>query len=76
MKKNQKKICISNWNKPTPLFWKRLGDTCIYSLPLLEGVILSSPLNSEAKMWINFALGIVLVSAKAFSKFFAEETKK
>ena len=67
---------VSNWNKYTPKFWKYLGNACIYSLPLFQGIVMQSPFNSETKIWINFILGVLLVSAKMITKFFAEETKK
>lgn len=64
---------LDNFNKVTPKFWKRLGNTCIYSLPLLQGVIMSSPFNSDTKIWLNFIVGILLVGSKFITKFFSED---
>lgn len=64
---------ISNFNKPTPLFWKRLGNTAIYSLPLLTSAVMASPMSVDSRQWCNFVLTVVLVLAKALTKFFAYE---
>lgn len=62
-----------NFNKPTPKKWKLIGDTAIYSLPLLTSAVMASPLDGDIRQWVNFGLTILLVSAKAISKFFKEE---
>ena len=72
---NKTTFKISNWNKITPKCWKRIGDVCIYSLPLLQGVIMQSPFSSDTKIWINFILGIFLVGSKMITKFFSQEKK-
>lgn len=76
MIKKQAVFCASNWNKKTPLFWKRLGDVCIYSLPLWQGLIMKSPLSPEAREWAEFIVGFILVLTKMLTKFFAEEPKE
>jgi hypothetical protein len=63
---------FSNLKKRTPIFWRRLGNTAIYSLPLATTAVMASPLGSDTRQWITFGLTIILVAAKAVSKFFAE----
>ena len=66
---------LSNWNKRTPKFWRNIGNTAIYSLPLLTTAVMASPLSGDTRQWINFVLTILLVGAKAISKFFVENEK-
>ena len=64
-----------NFNVPTPCLWKRIGNTAIYSLPLLTTAIMASPLSADTRQWCNFVLTVVLVAAKGLTKFFAVEEK-
>jgi len=64
-----------NFNKLTPTFWKRIGNTAIYSLPLLTTAVMASPLDGDTRTWINFGLTILLVAAKGITKFFKEENE-
>ena len=66
------KIKISNWQKKTPIKWRRLGDISIYSLPPLLIAIMASPLSIEIKGWLNFGLTVLLIGLKAFNKLTAE----
>ena len=63
----------SNWKKKTNIHWRRLGDTAIYSLPLILTAIMASPLSVTAKGWLNFGVTVILIGLKAFSKLTADE---
>ena len=63
-----------NFHQLTPKFWKAIGNTAIYSLPLLTAAVMASPLDVETRTWINFGLTILLVAAKGITKFFKEES--
>ena len=71
--KNKTTFSTDNLGKRTPLFWKRIGDTAIYSLPLLTSAVMASPLDGDVRQWVNFGLTIVLVAAKGITKFMSEE---
>lgn len=70
-KKTSFKTC--NYSKPTPKKWRRIGDACILTIPLLQGTIQSSPLNADTKAWIITFTGLILVGAKFVTNFFTEE---
>ena len=70
---NKTTFKLSNWSKRTPCFWRKLGNTCIYALPLLQGAMMKSPLEGDTRMWVDFILTAVLVGIKAFTKFFTVE---
>ena len=75
----QKKVTTfktSNWNKLTPKKWKRLGNACLFAIPLLSPVIAGYPIDPIVKVWISSVLSTVLVVAKFVTKFFAEEETK
>lgn len=73
----EKKVTFkaSNFSKVTPKIWKRIGNTAIYSLPLLQTAIMGSPMGGDAKQWVGFGVTVLLVAAKGLTKFFTEETK-
>ena len=63
----------SNLKKRTPKLWCKIGNTAIYSLPLVTSAVMASPLEGDIRQWINFGLTLLLVGAKGTTKFFAEE---
>ena len=64
---------VSNFNKRTPKQLKRIGDACIYGMPLFIGAITGSPMTDSAKVWTIFGLNVILVGVKVFTKFFTDE---
>ncbi len=66
------KIKLSNWKEKTPQFWKRIGDTALYGLPLLQAAIMASPLSTDIRLWAGFVLTVLLIGIKTFTKFFKE----
>ena len=64
---------ISHWKERTPEFWRKVGNTAVYSLPLLSGTIMASPLSADIRQWLVFGLSVCLVAAKGLTKFLKEE---
>lgn len=63
---------IDNWKKPTPCKIKLIGDMCVYTLPMWQGLIVGSPFSDNTKLWLNFIIGAMLIIAKAITKLFSE----
>jgi hypothetical protein len=66
----------SNYYKPTPKKWRKIGDTILLGTASLSVLIMGSPLSDHAKAWIVFfsnALGIV---GKVLTNFFKEDSAK
>lgn len=61
---------VRNWKKPTPRKIKMIGDTCVYTLPMWQGLITTSPFSDTWKIWLNFIIGALLIMAKAITKLF------
>lgn len=65
---------LRNWKKQTPLRIKLVGDMCVYSLPLWQALVMSSPFSETVKLWINFIFGAFLILAKMVTKLFSIES--
>ena len=63
---------VKNWKKPTPWKVKRIGDMCVYTLPMWQGLITTSPFPDAWKVWLNFIIGALLIMAKAITKLFSD----
>ena len=59
---------VKNWKKPNPWKIKRIGDMCVYTLPMRQGLISTSPLSHNWTRWLNFIIGALLIMAKAITK--------
>lgn len=66
------KASVKNWKKPTPWKVKRIGDMCVYTLPMWQGLITTSPFPDAWKVWLNFIIGALLIMAKAITKLFSD----
>ena len=63
---------VKNWKKPTPWKVKRIRDMCVYTLPMWQGLIATSPFPDAWKVWLNFIIGALLIMAKAITKLFSD----
>ena len=64
---------VKNFDKPSNKKWKIIADIWLYSLPLLQGAILTMPVNEKVQNWIIFGISILIVGFKALSKFTTNE---
>ena len=44
---------VKNWKKPTPRKIKMIGDTCVYTLPMWQGLITTSPFSDTWKICVQ-----------------------
>ena len=63
-----------NLNKPSNRKWKAVADFFLYTLPLYQGAIIALPMTDSQKMWISFAISMIVISLKGLSKFTTEES--
>ena len=63
------KFEINAWNKPSDPNWKLIADILLYTLPLVNGVILTMPISDTAHKWILVVTNLSIVFAKAVTKF-------
>lgn len=67
------KLKISNLRKPSNLYYKRIADVFLYTLPLYQGAIMASPLTEKQKLWYGFILTMIIVTLKGLTKFTSQE---
>jgi hypothetical protein len=60
---------FSNYGKPSDPMFKKIGDYCLFAIPLYLPLLASLPLNDNLKLWIGGILGFVLATVKIISKF-------
>ena len=67
------KLKLSHWKERTPEFWRKVGNTALYGLPLLQVAVMSSPLSTDVRLWSGFILTLILIGVKTLTKFLKEE---
>ena len=65
-------IKLDNLDKPSNKKWKAVADFFLYTLPLYLTAIMAIPIDENLKLWIGFAMSIIVISLKGFSKLTSE----
>jgi hypothetical protein len=68
-RKDKSFLSFSNYNKPSNPLFKRIGDICLFTIPLYIPILTSIPILENTKLWIIGILSIVLATVKIISKF-------
>lgn len=63
---------ISNLSKPSNKNWKSVADFFLYTLPLYLTAIMAIPVSENLKLWLSFAITIITITLKGFTKFTSE----
>ena len=66
-------LTISNLQKPSNKKWKAVADFLLYSLPFYLTALMVLPINEDVKIWLIFAISVLIVTIKGITKFTAEE---
>jgi hypothetical protein len=66
-------IAFENLKKKDNKKWKTATDFFLYTMPFYLSAIMAIPISDDLKLWINFAVTIIIVTLKGFSKFTTEE---
>jgi hypothetical protein len=66
-------LSIDNLKKHDNKKLKKVADYLLYTLPLYLGAILALPLPERLKLYINFGVTILIVTAKGLTKFSTDE---
>jgi hypothetical protein len=62
-------ISLNNYNKPSHILFKKIGDICLFAIPLYTPIILSLPITGNTKLWITAMTSILMATVKIISKF-------
>jgi len=60
---------FKNYDKPDSPIWKKVGDICLFTIPIYTPMLLSLPFTDTQKMWIGGLLNMVLATIKIITKF-------
>lgn len=71
-KKKIPNLKLSNWNKRSDRDWKLIADIMLYALPLINGVIVTMPVEDTVHKWSLVVTNSAIVFAKTVSKFTTE----
>jgi hypothetical protein len=66
-------FAVENLKKHDNKKLKKIADYLLYTLPLYLGAILALPIPENIKLYINFAVTILIISMKGASKFSSED---
>ena len=70
-------VKISNYSKRTPNRLKAFGDFFLYSIPVVNGVLMTMPEIGQGetiKAWIMFGWTMLASLLKIATKYFADDT--
>jgi hypothetical protein len=70
-------IKLDNYNKKTPDHWRRLGDFFLFSIPVVNGVLMTMPEvehGAVIKAWVIFGWNMLASLIKILTKYMADDT--
>lgn len=65
---------LENYHKQTPPHWKAIGDTMLYSIPIIDSILMAMP-EVEYKAWLIWGWSLVAAGIKIATKYI-EDVKK
>ena len=66
-------LSFDNLRKKDNKKLKAIADFLLYTLPLYLGAIMSLPIPETVKLYLNFGITIIIITAKGATKFSSEE---
>jgi hypothetical protein len=67
------RLKFKNYDLPSSPIWKKIGDICLFTIPVYIPILLSLPLKDVQKMWIVGVLNMLLATIKIITKFTVDE---
>jgi len=64
---------LENLTKDSNKTWKLIADIMLYSLVMVNPVVISAGLSDETTKWILFSVNMLIVLFKTVSKFTSNE---
>lgn len=62
---------FDNYKKPTPVIWRKIGDSILLATMALSGMIMTLPLTENQKLWTNFFVNCAGIVGKVLTNLFA-----
>lgn len=64
---------ISDFYRPTPVLFRKLGDTILIGCTSLSAVMMGAPIDERTRSWVIIGLNILGVAGKMITNFFKED---
>ncbi len=64
---------LKNYYQPTPIFWRKIGDTILLGSASLSTLMMGAPINDHAKTWIVFGINAFGIMGKLITNFFKDD---
>lgn len=65
-------LSLENLKKKDNKKLKAIADFLLYTMPLYLGAIMALPIPEEVKLYLNFAITIIVITVKGLTKFSSE----
>ena len=64
---------LDNYKKPTPVIWRKIGDSVLIASASLSTAVMGLPITEHNKLYIVFALNVLGVIGKIVTNLFKED---
>lgn len=71
--KKSKKSLTEKYTAPTPVKWRKIGDSVLVGTSGMSAIMMGAPLPEHVTIWLIFVLNVVGVGGKVITNFFHEE---
>ena len=72
---NMVQFKFENYGKRTPAHWKLIGDTALYSIPIIDSLLMAMP-EVEHKAWFVWGWAVLASCIKIATKYMNDVTEK
>jgi hypothetical protein len=64
---------LDNYKKPTPVIWRKIGDSVLIASASLSTAVMGLPISEHNKLYIVFALNVLGVIGKILTNLFKKD---
>ena len=68
-----KKVTLKHYYKPTPVIWRKIGDSILIASTSISALIMNAPLPESTKLWLVFSINVIGVIGKVISNLFKSD---
>ena len=69
----KKKTMYEKYAAPTPIKWRKVGDSVLVGTSGMSAVIMGAPFPEHITIWVVFGLNVIGVGGKIVTNFFSED---
>lgn len=72
LKTKKSKFAIKNYFIPTPVKWRKIGDTILLGCTSLAAIMMTAPFPDKTISWTVFIVNLIGVTGKVISNMFTD----